>query len=165
MTTRSISIWLHLCLVVLPILFAARAGATCNKPEFLNEREDVATIMTLENGWTSAFSRGDTEFMTCLLTPDFTEIMRSGAIYHLSDEIPLAESNRGRAAESAVMPHINVLLHDNVAVAYGLASVQRSDGDLRRNYWADYYVWKDGSWRAFFAQWTPASVPRSSHEQ
>jgi hypothetical protein len=120
LTIRSISVRLHRCLVALLILFAARVGATCNEPEFLNEKRDASTIVILEDAWTSAFLRGDIGFMACLLAPDFTEIMRSGAIYHLSDEIALAEKNKGRTAELSTLPHINVLLHDNVAVAYGL---------------------------------------------
>ena len=97
--------------------------------------------------------------MTCLLTPDFTEIIRNGSIYHRSDELALTEKNRGMAKKAAALPQITILLHDDVAVAYGLASEHRVNGISYKNYYADYYVWTNGSWHAFFAQWTPASVP------
>jgi hypothetical protein len=138
---------------------AANAGATCDNHAFTNEKKDAFTILTLESAWNSAFLGGDTESMKCLLTPDFTEIMRNGNIYHRSDELALTEKNRGAAKAAPALPHITVLLHDDVAVAYGLASERRIKGILYRNYYADYYVWTNGSWHAFFAQWTPASVP------
>jgi len=140
-------------------IFTTNAGATCNNRAFVNEKRDVSTILILENAWNLAFLGGDTESMTCLLTPDFTEIMRNGSIYHRSDELALTEKNRGMAKKAAALPQITILLHDDVAVAYGLASEHRVNGISYKNYYADYYLWTNGSWHAFFAQWTPASVP------
>ena len=140
-------------------IFAANARATYNNQAFVNEKRDASTILTLERAWNSAFLGGDTESMTCLLTPDFTVIMQNGRIFHRSDELALTEKNRGMAKAAAALPQITVLLHDNIAVAYGLASEHRIKGILYKNYYADYYVWTNGSWHAFFAQWKPASVP------
>jgi hypothetical protein len=151
--------FLRLMTALLLAVFAASAGATCNNQAFLNEKKDASTILNLESAWTTAFLGGDTEFMSCLLTPDFTEIMRNGNIYHRSDELALTEKNKGKAAATMPLPHLTVLLHDDVAVAYGLASEHKIEGVLHKNYYADYYVWTNGSWHAFFAQWTPASVP------
>jgi hypothetical protein len=139
--------------------FATKVVATCSDPVLLHEKRDASTILSLESAWTSAFLGGDAAFMACLLTPDFTEIMRNGDIYRLSDELALAEKNNSKNNEPAAMPHISVLLHGDVAVAYGLASEKRVEGALHKNYYADYYVWTGGSWRAFFAQWTPVVVP------
>jgi hypothetical protein len=140
-------------------IFAAKAGATCDNQAFVNEKKDAPTVLRLESAWNSAFLGGDTESMTCLLTPDFTEIMRNGSIYHRSDELALTQKNRAMAKAVPALPQITVLLHNDVAVAYGLASELRIKGVLYKNYYADYYVWTNGSWHAFFAQWTPALVP------
>lgn len=140
-------------------IFATNAGATCNNEAFVNEKRNVSTILTIESEWNSAFLGGDTEFMTCLLTPDFTEIMKNGSVYHRSDELALTKKNRSTVKKAAALPQITVLLHDDVAVAYGLASEHQIKGILHKNYYADYYVWTNGSWHAVFAQWTPALVP------
>jgi hypothetical protein len=138
---------------------AASAGASCNQPVFLQEKQDASTIRTLESAWTSAYLRGDTAFMTCLLTSKFTEIMRNGDINHLSDELALAAKNKGKGLTAPTVPPISVLLQGRVAVAYGRAPERRIQGVLHRDYYADYYVWEGGAWRAFFAQWTPVPVP------
>ena len=39
----------------------------------------------------------------------------------------------------------------DVAVAYGLSSERMIDGKPYKSYFADYYVWKDGQWRVYFA--------------
>jgi hypothetical protein len=144
---------------LLLIVFSTKAGATCSDPILMHEKQDVSTILTLERAWSSAFLRGDTDFIACLLTPDFTEIMRNGDIFHLSDELALAEKNKGNGGDSTATPHISVLLHGYVAVAYALASEKRIERALYKNYYADYYLWMDGSWRAYFAQWTPVVSP------
>ena len=54
----------------------AKPTAPCQNLALLHQRRDAATIESLELEWTRAFLRGDTEFEECLLTPDFTEIMR-----------------------------------------------------------------------------------------
>lgn len=144
---------------ILFAIFAANARATCDNQAFVNEKRDASTIGTLKRAWNSAFLGGDTESMTCLLTPDFTEIMRNGSIYHRSDELALTEKNRDMAKAVPALPQITILLHDDIAVAYGVASEHRTKGILHKNYYADYYVWTNGSWHAFFAEWTPALVP------
>jgi hypothetical protein len=85
--------------------------------------------------------------------------MRNGDVYHPSDELALSEKNGGKVWAPAALPHISVLLHGDAAVAYGLVSEHRTEGVIHKNYYADYYIWTNGSWHAFFAQWTPASVP------
>lgn len=56
------------------------ATNACDLPQLRNQKQDAATVQRLEDAWSTAFLRGDTEFMSCLLIPEFTEIMRSGAL-------------------------------------------------------------------------------------
>ena len=109
---------------VVLILSSVVKANDCRFPTLAREHRDVATIQALELEWTRAYLRGDTDFEECLLTPDFTEIMRNGDI------------------------SCQVLLHGNVAVAYG-----RSTGARAMRY-ADYYVWENSHWRVYFAQQT-----------
>jgi hypothetical protein len=127
----------------------------CRFPTLAHEHRDVATIQALEIEWTRAYLRGDTDFEECILTPDFTEIMRNGDIKDLSAELALAARNKAKPLPLGDLPSGQVLLHGNVAVAYG-----RSTGARAMRY-ADYYVWENGRWRVYFAQQTEiAADPR-----
>jgi len=110
--------------------------------------------------WTVAFLSGDTEFEACLLTRDFTEIMSNGTINHLADELALAQKNKGKPATTPDMPQITIHLHGNVAVAYGISSKKEVmiDGKPCKSYYADYNVWRNGAWHAYFAQQTSFRV-------
>jgi len=112
----------------------------------------------LEMAWTVAFLSGDTEFEACLLTRDFTEIMSNGTINHLADELALAQKNKGKPATTLDMPQITIHLHGNVAVAYGISSKNMIDGKSCKSYDADYYVWRNGAWHAYFGQQTSFRV-------
>lgn len=150
MTFRATQLLLLICLVI----FAADARAGCTRPAMAHQRRDAATIQRLEGAWNLAYLSGDTEFEACLLTPDFTEIMSNGKINHLSDELALADKNKGKAATSPNVPSITVLIHGNVAVAYGISSEKDVDGKPHKSYYADYYVWNNRAWRVYFAQQT-----------
>lgn len=128
----------------------ARAGE-CQLPTTLRQHRDVATIEVLELEWTRAYLRGDTGFEKCLLTSDFTEIMRNGEVKHLSDELALAAKNAANPLLMREIPKGTVLLHGNVAVAYGRS---QGAGGARAMLYADYYVWENGRWRVYFAQQT-----------
>jgi ketosteroid isomerase-like protein len=130
------------------------AGDACRLLSLAHEQKDVATIDKIEKAWTVAFLRGDTQFERCLLTSDFTEIMRHGNITTLVDELRGAAENREKNMPIPEFPEIQVLLHGNVAVAYGTLSATGSARKARARY-ADYYVWENGGWQAFFARQTP----------
>lgn len=142
-----------------PIPVSAQNRADkCDFPELKNQQKDVATIQRLELAWTEAYLRADTDFMSCLLAPDFAEIMRSGELKTLSDELAMAEKNRGKNRKMSEEPKIQVLLHENVAIAYGNTIVNSTDGTKETRWYSDTYLWKEGQWHAFFAQQTAAVV-------
>lgn len=142
------------CLIAL----ATDVKAACDRPTLAHQHQDAATIQQLETGWTIAYLTGDTEFEACLLTPDFTEIMSDGSINHLSNELALAEKNKGKTVTTPDMPPITVQIHGGVAVAYGISSTKMIDGKLHKSYFADYYVWTNGTWHVYFAQQTSFAV-------
>lgn len=145
------------------LMVAGDAVATnCNRPVLANEARDADTIQKLEDAWSRAFLSGDTEFEACLLAPDFEEIMSDGRINHLSDELALAEKNKGKDPTHINLPQPTVHLHDDVAVAYGISSEKLVDGKPHKSYYADYYFWKDGAWHVYFAQQTSFPVATAS---
>lgn len=154
MTPRAVSPLLCFWLMA----FVAAARADCSHPALKHQQRDEATIRTLEKAWSLAYLTGDTEFEACLLAPDFTEIRSNGQIHHLSDELALAQKNKGKAVATPDMPAITVHLHGDAAVAYGISSTKMIDGKAHKSYFADYYIWKDGAWHAYFAQQTAFEV-------
>jgi hypothetical protein len=141
-------------LLFFPCAVYAKGQANCNFAQLGNQQKDAATIQRLEMAWTEAYLRGDTGLMGCLLAPDFTEIMRSGELKTLSDELAMAAKNRGKDLKMPEMPRTQVLLHENAAVAYGKTIVTSNDGKSQTRWYSDTYLWKDGQWHAFFAQQT-----------
>jgi len=81
--------------------------------------------------------------------------MRDGHINHLHEELGLARKNKGKKmAVPSTLP-IVVQIRGEVAVAYGVSAPRKmADGTVRRSYFADYYVWENGSWHVYFAQQT-----------
>ena len=144
--------------VILLILFAPsiplHAQTTCDMGALKEQQRDVATIQRLENAWTIAYLKADTNFELCLLSKDFTEIVRSGDVKFLADELAFARKNEGKNLPIPKLPEPTVLLHDNVAVAYGTSQSRGPDGKIKETRYADYYVWENGKWHAFFAQQT-----------
>lgn len=136
---------------------APPASAQCVARPLQHERRDAATIQRLEQAWTVAFLTGDEAFEQCLLTPDFTSILADGSVKHLADELAFARSNRGKNRPIPNVPPGQVLLHGNVAVAYGQVAAPDSSTTHHRTWYADYYVWEGGHWSVFFAQQTVAT--------
>ena len=135
------------------IPLASHAADGCGQSALQDEHKDVATIQALEHAWSVAFLQGDTAFESCLLTPDFTEITREGAVKTLADELALAAQNQGKHLPPPPPLQIPVLIHGDVAVAY-VAVPRHKDGKSFSVYNADYYVWEGGAWRAYFSQQT-----------
>jgi hypothetical protein len=137
--------------ILMQLFSSAVNGQNCRRfPALLHEQRDVATIESLEIEWSRAYLRGDTSFEECLLSSDFTEIMRNAEVNHLPDELALAARNAANPLSPGEMPKGTVLLHGNVAVAYG----RSQSAGARAIMYADYYVWENGQWRVYFAQQT-----------
>lgn len=135
---------------MLSLASIVKAGA-CQFPTLLHQHRDVATIQALELEWTRAYLRGDTDFEECLLTADFTEIMRNGDVKDLAAELALAANNKANPLPLGDLPSGRVLLHGNVVVAYGRSQSATGSRAIR---YADYYVWENAHWRVYFAQQT-----------
>ena len=144
----------NLGFAILLLLFAPsiplHAQTTCDMDALKAQKRDVAIIQRLENAWTVAYLKADTNFELCLLSKEFTEIVRSGDVKFLSDELAFARKNEGKNLPIPKLPEPTVLLHDNVAVAYGTSQSTGPDGKIKETRYADYYVWKNGNWQFLF---------------
>lgn len=146
----------RICIILTAVRFAStgRADGRCSRPELQSQTRDVATVERLEKAWTLAFLSGDEELERCLLTPDFTEVLSDGSIKHLADELALARNNLGKNRPVPDIPAGTVLLHGNVAAAYGASPPVSSSATRRRMRYVDYYIWENGEWHVYFAQQT-----------
>lgn len=136
-----------------------QADDSCKLPDLAHQKRDAATIQRLDEAWSRAYLRGDTKFMGCLLIPGYVEIMRSGALKFRPDELQMAAKNKGKNLPIPELPKTTVLLHDNVAVAYGEALAPDADGKPKGRRFADFYVWENGEWHVFFSQQAPVETP------
>ena len=84
--------------------------------------------------------------------------MSDGTIQHLDEELALAAKNKGKEVTNPNLPSVTVLLHGAVEVAYGISPGSPADSKKEKKCFADYYVWKDDSWRVYFASKPPHPV-------
>ncbi len=146
----------RLIFISLLLSAAMQAQGDCKLPQLMNQGQDVATIQRLESAWSVAYLHGDTEFMRCLLVPNFTEILRSGEVKHVSDELAMAAKNRGKNTPIPELPVPEVLMYENVAVAHGSSMSEAEEGSKKIRMYSDSYLWSDGGWHVFFSQQTEA---------
>ncbi|MDO1529186.1 hypothetical protein QMK61_10150 [Fulvimonas sp. R45] len=148
------------CLAGLAVASAhAQAPSTCDRPELQGQKRDPATIQRLERAWSVAYLKGDTVLEACLLLPGFTEILGDGRTMRLNGELALARSNQGKHLPIPGLPAERVLLQGDAAVAFGTTASKASDGQVHRQWFADYYVWDHDAWHVYFAQQTPVASP------
>lgn len=118
----------------------------------MHEHNDVATVQHLENARSTAYLRGDADFIGCLLTPDFVEVLGNGELQFLAYQLKVVAKNRGKNLAMPDLPKVNVLKHGNVAVAHAISSTTDSSGKPRTRRLVDFYHWEHGKCHAFFAQ-------------
>ena len=131
------------------------AEGACNVPELANQKQDAATVQPLENAFTTAFLKGDTDFEKCLLLPNYAEISRSGKWRELSEELESTARNRGKNLSVSDMPKVDVLMHGEAAIAHGFFTFTTPDGKSLSTRFSDVYVWKGHAWHVLFSQQTP----------
>ena len=135
--------------------YHARAAGACDPQGVVPQQKDAATIQQLEKSWTLAIAAGDSSFERCLLTPDFTEVMSTGEIKTLADELGNTAKNKGQNRPPPSMPQVTVSIHDNVAVAYAIWNP--ADASRKPDLTTDFFIWQNNSWRVFFSQSTRIS--------
>lgn len=118
---------------------------------FLRARERQVRVAAAD---APAERRSDNPASRCLLTSDFTSISREGRVRVLADELAVAAENKGTNLPIPSFAKITVFMHGNVAVAYATVNSNGPDGRPRTTINADYYVWENGTWHAFFSQQT-----------
>ena len=128
--------------------------ANCDAPAQLVQARDAATVRRLVTAWETSERTGDIAFGKCLLDRGFVGILADGKIETFAGELEATSRRANGHSFTSDRSEITVLMHGNAAVAYG-----RRPAPLSRNHretipFADYLVWENSSWHAYFSNQT-----------
>ena len=141
----------------LVVLFFAVAGgfpllaADCSKV-LGPQAADAASLERVEDAWNEAFMRGNTDYLECLLVPDFVTVTPHGK-RDRAWELEHARQNRG---SSAPILHFSGTVFQ-IEGSTGIVKLHKPasvDGQHPATQLADVFTFQDGAWRAVYSQHT-----------
>jgi hypothetical protein len=116
------------------------------------QKADAASLDRVEDAWNEAFNRGNTEYLECLLVPDFVTVTPHGK-RDRAWELEHARQNRG---STAAIPHFSGTVFQ-IEGSTGIAKLYKpasADGQHPATQLADVFTFRDGAWRAVYSQHT-----------
>ncbi len=116
------------------------------------QKADAASLERVEDAWNEAFMRGNTDYLECLLVPDFVTVTPHGKRDRVW-ELEHARQNRG---STVPIPHFSGTVFQIVG-STGIAKLYKpasADGQHPATQLADVFTFQDGAWRAVYSQHT-----------
>jgi len=116
------------------------------------QKADAASLERVEDAWNEAFIRGNTDYLECLLVPDFVTVTPHGR-RDRAWELEHARQNRG---STAPIPHFSGTVFQ-IDGSTGIAKLYKpgsADGQHPATQLADVFTFQDGEWRAVYSQHT-----------
>lgn len=113
---------------------------------------DAASLERVEDAWNEAFMRGNTDYLECLLVPDFVTVTPHGKRDRVW-ELEHARQNRGNTAP---IPQVTGTVFQ-IEGSTGIAKLYKppsADGQHPATRLADVFSFQDGAWRAVYSQHT-----------
>jgi hypothetical protein len=117
---------------------------------------DAASLRKVEDKWDEAFMRGKTQYLECLLVPDYASVSPLGA-HDRAWEIQHAANNRESTAPIPQVQGMQFEVHGNTGVMR-LFKPGSADGKQTAQYMADIFTFQDGAWHAVYSQHTPVPM-------
>ena len=120
------------------------------------QNADAASLQRVEDAWNEAFMRGNTDYLECLLVPDFITVTPHGTRDRVW-ELEHARQNRGSATP---IPHFSGMVFQ-IEGSTGIARLYKAasaDGQHPATYVADVFTFQGGAWRAVYSQHTFVEV-------
>jgi len=114
---------------------------------------DAASLRRVEDRWNEAFMRGGTDYLQCLLAPDYASVSPIG-VHDRVWELEHARKNLGSSVPIPDVPGMSFEIHGNTGVMR-LFKPASADGKQAAQYMADIFAFQDGAWRAVYSQHTP----------
>lgn len=128
-------------------LFAADCGKVLGP-----QAADAASLQRVEDAWNEAFMRGNTEYLECLLAPDFATVTPHGT-RDRAWELEHARQNRGSTTPILHFSGTVFQIEGSTGIAR-LYKAASADGLHPATYLADVFTFQDGAWRAVYSQHT-----------
>ena len=117
------------------------------------QKADAESVRQVEREWTKAFLSGDTDFLECLLEPDYESGWFTGEVRSRQMIIDKARAHRANPIPVHELPTAIVQIHGNTAIS-------RSDQDVpdpaskqsKRVRFLDIFAFYNGRWHVLFTQ-------------
>lgn len=128
------------------------------------QKPDLASIKQAEDRWSQAYTQGGTDYLECLLTPDYVSVSAKGvprdkaAIVNGAQKN--AQQNKGKNDKSKTLPDLpepKIQLYGNTAVVQSSLAAD-PNGKYPAMYSSDVFAFQDGVWRAIYSQHTPVET-------
>jgi hypothetical protein len=127
---------------------AAAPADPCAAVQTPDQRHDQATLQRIELAWLTAELRGNTQFLECLLLPDYVNIGKDGQTHPRAEVLGRVAKNVGKDRE---IPPIEstAVVHGDAATAYSRSRTHDKDGQSRDVAYIDTFVFVNGAWHAY----------------
>lgn len=116
------------------------------------QNADAASLERVEDAWNEAFMRGNTEYLECLLVPDFVTVTPHGK-RDRAWEPEHAWQNRGSTPPILHFSGTVFQIEGTTGIAK-LYKPASADGQHPATQLADVFTFQDGAWRAIYSQHT-----------
>jgi hypothetical protein len=117
------------------------------------QRADAPSIKQVEHAWTEAYMHGGTEYLECLLAPDYVSVSGTGVPRDKATIVGNAKSNAGKTTPLPDLPEPKIQLYGDTAVVQSSVAAA-PDGKYPAMYSSDVFAFHDGAWRAIYSQHT-----------
>lgn len=129
------------------------------------QKPDAASIRQAEDKWSQAYMQGGTEYLECLLTPDYVSVSAKGVPRDkatiVSGAQKNAQQNKGKTdSKSKTLPDLpepRIQLYGDTAVVQSSLAAD-PNGKYPAMYSSDVFAFQDGAWRAIYSQHTPVAA-------
>ncbi len=129
------------------------------------QKADAASIKQAEDRWSQAYTQGGTEYLECLLTPDYVSVSAKGIPRDKATIVNGAQKNAqqnqgkndGKSKTLPDLPEPKIQLYGNTAVVQSSLAAD-PNGKYPAMYSSDVFAFQDGAWRAIYSQHTPVET-------
>jgi len=127
---------------------AEPASAACDAVALPQQKQDEDTIRRLEQAWLAAEYHGDTQFLGCLLEPDYRVSDRAAKIRSRQDLLDRVQQVSDRSRAVPPLETI-VTLSGDAAFAHSILRTTDKAGNAKEVHFVDAYTFRAGRWHAF----------------
>jgi hypothetical protein len=141
--------WIRSCLLVTSLLLAELGGATVSTAQ-ASEKDDVKTLLQLENDMAQAWVQRDAQTLERILADDYT-LGGTGDFWIDKDGYVAGLDNPQFRTTSAIVDDLRIRVYRDAAVVTGRAVYRgwskKGAKYVRRFRFTDTFIRRDGVWK------------------